>query len=226
MKTRDSWKLYPFVMAAFVCVLMLSNIVAVKLFPLGTFVFTAGIIIFPLSYILGDVITEVYGYHGARGIIWTGIVANIFMVVVFAVTSALPALDPNLNVKYQDVLLQVPRLVIASITGLTFGQFVNSFVMSKVKILTKGRLLFLRTSLSTLCGETVDTSLFLAVAFAGILPFNVLLTMVVSAALFKTGYEILVTPITYVVVGWFKKVEGLDTFDYHVSYNPFAFFGR
>jgi len=217
---HTSWRLYQYVMAAYAVLLLLSNIVAVKLVPFGPFVWAAGIVIFPITYILGDVITEVYGYAGARRIIWVGVLANILMVVVFYIAAALPALDPDLNSQFQRVLLSVPRIVVASICGVWVGQFVNAFVMSRMKILTKGRWLWSRTITSTLFGETADSAVFTTLAFGGTIPWSVILTIVLSMGLFKSLYEASVTPLTYLVIGYFKRVEG-EVVDQEVSYNPF-----
>lgn len=216
MSTRPS-RFFPYVMTAYVAILLLSNIVAVKLVPVGPFVWTAGIVIFPISYILGDVITEIYGFRGAKRIIWAGAAANIFMAIVFYVTAALPNLISEADLQYRAVLLTVPRIVVASILGVWCGQFANAYVMSKMKAWTNGRHLWLRTIASTLLGETVDTTIFSFLGFVGVVPFPVILTMIYSAALFKSAYEAAITPITYLVVNWFKRVEG-ETIDTDLNY--------
>lgn len=212
---------YPYVMTAFAVVLVLSNTAATKLIVAGPFVWTAAIIIFPVSYILGDVITEVYGYAGARRIFWVGVTTNAVMSVVYWLTILLPPLDAKLNVQYVAVLGQVPRLVVASMAGIWCGQFANAYVMSRMKVLTKGNWLWTRTISSTLVGETVDTAVFATLGFAFSIPWSVMLTMIYSAAAFKSLYEAAVTPLTYLVVNWFKRHEG-EVFDYDVNYSPFA----
>jgi len=212
---------YPYIMVAFVTVLILSNTVAVKLCPFGPFVWTAAIVLFPIAYILGDVITEVYGYAGARRIFWVGLVANLSMALVYTIADRLPALDPEFGAKFGVVLRQVPRIAAASMVGVWCGQFSNAFVMSKMKILTKGRWLWTRTIASTLVGETVDTAVFAFLGFALTVPWGVIGQMVYSAALFKTLYEAAVTPLTYLVVNAIKRYEG-EVFDYKVNYNPFG----
>lgn len=213
--------LYPIVMAAFAVVLILSNTTAVKLSPFGPFVWTSAIILFPVAYILGDVITEVYGYAGARKIFWVGVASNLLMVVVYTATIWLPSLDPEFGAIYKRVLGQVPRIVMASMVGIWCGQFANAYVMSRMKVLTKGRWLWTRTISSTLVGETIDTAIFATLGFALVVPWSVVGQMIYSAAIFKTLYEVAATPITYLVVNWFKKVEG-EVYDYDVGYTPFS----
>lgn len=216
------WKLYSYVMSAFAVILVLSNTAATKLVPFGPFVWTSAILIFPVTYILGDVITEVYGFAGARRIFWVGLIANCAMALVYAGTSRLPALDLQFGEQYATVLEQVPRIVIASMCGVWCGQFSNAWVMSRMKVLTGGRWLWSRTISSTLVGETVDTAVFALLGFAGIVPPIVLWQMIYSAAIFKTLYETIITPVTYVVVTWMKRFEGAEAFDLDANYNPFG----
>jgi len=213
--------LYPYVMTAFAVILVLSNTVAVKLASFGPFVWTTAIILFPLAYILGDVITEVYGYVRARQVFWVGIVANLLMVVVYSLSVAIRGIDADYDRLYAQVLGQVPRLVLASMVGLWAGQFVNAYVMSRMKVLTGGKLLWTRTIASTLFGETIDTACFAVIGFAGSVPWTVIGQMIYSAAIFKTLYEAAITPVTYLVINWFKKYEQQDPFDRNVNYNPF-----
>ena len=219
MKSKS---LYPFVMAAFCVVLVLSNTGAVKLAAFGPFVWTAAIILFPVSYILGDVVTEVYGYAAARRIFWAGLAANLLMALFYVATIALPGINPETSTAYALVLGQVPRIVLASMIGIWAGQFANAFVLSRMKILTKGRWLWTRTITSTLIGETVDTALFATIGFAGIVPWFVVGQMIYSAALFKSAYEAVITPVTYLVVNWLKNYEKEDHYDTDVNYSPFA----
>jgi len=207
-------------MAAFVVILVLSNTTAVKLCQLGPVVATSAIILFPLAYILGDVITEVYGYAGARRIFWAGLAANLLMVLTYTVTILLPGVNPEFNGMYAQVLGQVPRLVVASMIGLWAGQFANAYVMSRMKIATNGKFLWLRTISSTLVGELVDTVLFATLSFAFVIPWPVVGTMIWTSTIFKSTYEVAVTPLTYLVVSWFKEREG-EVFDHDVNYSPF-----
>lgn len=213
--------LYPLVMALFAVILVLSNTTAVKLTVLGPMVATSAIVLFPLAYILGDVITEVYGYAGARRIFWVGLAANLLMAITYTVTILLPGINPEYDEMYAQVLGQVPRIVVASMIGLWAGQFTNAYIMSRLKIVTEGKALWLRTISSTLAGELVDTMLFAILGFAFTMPWSVIGTMIWTCALFKSAYEVLVTPVTYIVVGWFKKVEG-EVYDYEVNYSPFT----
>jgi uncharacterized integral membrane protein (TIGR00697 family) len=223
METRmqNKGSLYPYVMAAFAVVLVLSNTTATKLVVFGPFVWTAAIVLFPIAYILGDIITEVYGYARARRIFWAGLAANLLMSATYVIAILLPALDPEFDKSFSAVLGQVPRIVVASMVGVWAGQFANAYVMSKMKVLTKGKYLWARTISSTLVGEFVDTTLFATLGFALVLPWPVLWQMIYSAALFKSAYEALITPVTYVVVNAFKRREG-EAFDYDVKYSPFA----
>jgi queuosine precursor transporter len=218
--SRSTW--YPYVMAAFAVILVLSNTIAARIAAFGPFVLAGAVILFPISYILGDVVTEVYGYAGARKIFWVGLAANLLMVVVYLVTDRIPAVNPAFAAQFHNVLNQVPRIVVASMVGVWCGQFANAFVMSRMKVLTKSRYLWTRTISSTIVGETIDTAVFATLAFGLALPWPVILTMIWSGALLKTLYEIAATPLTYLVVGLFKKHEG-EVVDYKgsLSYNPF-----
>jgi len=209
-------------MAAFAVILVLSNTTAVKLCELGPLVATSAIVLFPLAYILGDVITEVYGYAGARKIFWVGLAANLLMVLTYTVTIRLPGINPDFDAMYSRVLGQVPRIVVASMIGVWAGQFVNSAIMSKLKVATRGKYLWLRTISSTLAGELVDTALFAAIGFAFVIPWPLIVQMIWTAAVFKSAYEVAVTPLTYLVVKWFKSVEG-EVYDFDLdSYSPFG----
>lgn len=222
MKSGPDEKLYPFVMAAFAVILVLSNTVASKVWSVGGFVFAGAMIIFPVSYILGDVLTEVYGFARARKVIWVGIASNVLMVVVYMIVSALPGVDPEFSTAFSTVLSPVLRVVVASMAGLWCGQFVNSIVLSRLKVATNGRWLWVRTIASTLLGEGIDTAVFVTIAFAGTLPWTVIVNMILTGAAVKTLYEAAITPVTYVVVRWFKRVEGGEAYDDEVAYNPFS----
>lgn len=216
--------LYPYVMAAFCVIVVLSNIVAVKLFTVfGMFVAAGGLVLFPLSYILGDVVTEIYGYAGARKIFWAGLAANVLMVITFTIVDALPGLNPVLSGQFHGVLSSVPQIVMASMCGIWCGQFANAFVMSRMKVATKGRWLWMRTISSTLVGESIDTAVFSILAFGiwGTVPWFVIPTMIFTGAVSKTAYEIIATPLTYIVVNWMKRQEG-EVIDAGAVYNPFT----
>ncbi len=217
------YRLFPFVMAAFVTVLLVANTVAVKVVQIGPFYFDGATVFFPLSYIFGDVLTEVYGYKRARLVVWTGFAACLLMASLYALVGALPpAPGWTAQSAYERILGQAPRIVGASLVAYFCGEFANSFVLAKMKILTRGRWLFTRTIGSTLVGELVDSALFVALAFAGTVPSSALLRMAASNYSFKTAFEILATPLTYAVVGWLKRVENEDYYDYKTNFNPFA----
>jgi len=202
------------VAVAFVTSVLVSNIAAEKLFSLGPATFTAGILVFPISYIFGDVLTEVYGFNRARRIIYLGLSANIFMVAILYIAIKLPpAPGWGLQAEFASVHGMVPRIVLGSVVGYVAGELVNSLVMSRLKIATMGRLLWLRTVSSTLVGQLIDTCLFVIVAFAGVLPNKVLLSASISAWIFKVLYEVVATPVTYAVVGRLKQLEGVEHFD-------------
>jgi uncharacterized integral membrane protein (TIGR00697 family) len=208
--------------ALFVSVLLISNVASSKILNLGPFTFDGGTILFPLSYIFGDILTEVYGYSRSRRVIWMGFVASLLMSAVFIFVGALPpAADWPHQEAYDAILGLTPRIVLASLTAYFCGEFVNSFVLAKMKIATQGRFLWTRTIGSTLVGQLVDTVIFVAVAFAGIMPPDLLFTVVVSNFIFKTLVEIVFTPATYAVVGFLKRSENEDYYDRHTDFNPF-----
>jgi uncharacterized integral membrane protein (TIGR00697 family) len=218
-------------MAAFVTILLCSNLIGaakaaeVTLPLLGTVTFGAGVLFFPLSYIFGDILTEVYGYGRDRRVIWAGFAALVFAAVMSAVVLSLkPAADP-FNSEYQTHLAAVfgntPRIVAGSIIAFWTGSFVNSYVMAKMKVRMNGRRLWMRTIGSTICGEFVDSSLFYVIAFYGIWSNQQLVTVIVAQYLLKTGWEVVMTPVTYKVVGFLKRKEQEDYFDRATDFNPF-----
>ena len=211
----------PVLSGLFIGVLVLSNILAVKMIQIGPFVFDGGTLLFPFSYIFGDVLTEVYGYRDTRKIIWTGFIVLIFMACNIWIISVLPAEGSwNLQNDFNNILLQMPRISVGSVCGYLVGAYSNSAILSKMKLLTKGRYLWMRTIGSTVVGELVDSAIFVAIAFSGLYDSSVLIVMVFSNYLFKTMIEVVCTPFTYAVVGFFKRYENIDTFDYEVRYNP------
>lgn len=214
---------YDFVMAAFVAVLLLSNIIgAAKLSQIEGYVFGAGILFFPISYVLGDVLTEVYGYARARRVIWAGFGALLFMAFMsWAVVSMPPAPGWGGQAAYEEVFGQVPRIVLASITAFWAGEFVNSYVLARMKIWTKGRMLWTRTIGSTVVGQGVDSLIFYPVAFYGIWSNEQLLTVMLTNWGLKVAWEALLTPVTYAVVGALKRREGMDLFDEDTDFTPF-----
>jgi hypothetical protein len=209
------------VTAIFVTVLILSNISSSKILSLGWFSFDGGTIIFPLAYIFGDILTEVYGYASARRVIWIGFAMNLLMVIVFYfVTKLPPAGDWGGQTAFASILGVVPRIVLGSFVAYLCGEFLNSYILAKLKIKTNGKMLWLRTIGSTIVGQLFDTTIFLLIAFAGILPWNLIWIIWVSNYIFKIGTEIILLPITYHVVGWLKKKEEVDHYDTDTNFNP------
>jgi len=219
-----SFRYYDVVMAAFVAILLLSNVIgAAKLADVGGFVFGAGILFFPLGYVIGDVLTEVYGYARARRCIWVGSAALVFMAFMsWAVVSMPPAASWTGQAAYEEVFGLVPRIVLASITAFWAGEFVNSFVLARMKIWTAGKALWSRTIGSTVVGQAVDSAIFYPVAFLGIWETrDVLLVMVTNWAM-KVAWEVVLTPLTYLAVGKLKQAEGIEVFDTETDFSPFA----
>lgn len=206
----------------FATCLLLSNILASKIMMIGPWSAPAGVLIFPLAYIINDVMVEVWGYAKARIIIWAGFGVNVLAVVFFTLAISVNAAPFWQNQDaFATVLGSTPRIVAASMLAYLLGSFLNAFVMSKIKVLTKGKGFSIRAILSTLVGEGADSLLFISIAFAGIFPIKVILGMIVTQAVIKTVYEIAILPLTIWVVNAVKRIEGIDTFDYSVSYNPF-----
>lgn len=206
----------------FVTVLLISNVTSTKIVNLGWFTFDGGTILFPLSYIFGDILTEVYGYGRSRKVIWLGFCAALLMSVTFMIVGALPpAADWTDQDAYDQILGLTPRIVMASLIAYFCGEFSNSFILAKLKILTHGKWLWTRTIGSTLVGQVVDTALFILIAFTGVVPNGLLWTLIVSNYLFKCGVETLFTPITYWLTGWLKQQEQEDYYDVNTHFNPF-----
>ena len=212
------------VAAVFVTCLITSNVIAVKIMSVGSIFLPVAVIVFPISYIFGDILTEVYGYRWARRVIWLGFACNLLFVFFVWLGQQLPAAsfwgDQS---AYDAILGYTPRLLAASFSGYLVGEFTNSFVMSRMKIRTQGRWLWARTIGSTLIGQGLDTTIFIVVAFAGTPSFAAI--MILYHWLAKTGIEVVATPLTYAAVNYLKRKEGLDTYDYKTSFNPFALRG-
>jgi uncharacterized integral membrane protein (TIGR00697 family) len=211
--------------AIFITSLITANTIAVKVLSLGPFTVPAAIFVFPLSYIFGDVLTEVYGYRTARWVIWLGFTCNVIFVFFTWVGQILPAADFwEAQAAYERILGFVPRIVGASICGYLVGEFVNSYILSKMKILTKGRWLWSRTIGSTVAGQGLDTAIFITLAYIG--TGSPVATMILHHWFVKTAIEIVFTPITYIIINRLKKVELIDYYDYKTSYNPFMIFSK
>ena len=221
---RRHFRYFDYVMAAFVAILLLSNLIgAAKLATVGGFTFGAGILFFPLSYVIGDVLTEVYGYANARRCVWMGFAALIFMAFMsFVVVAMPPATGWDGQAAYESVFGSTWRIVAASVLAFWAGEFVNSFVLAKMKIVTAGKHLWARTIGSTVFGQGVDSLIFYPVAFLGIWTTDQVLTVMVTNWFLKVAWEALLTPVTYAVVGWFKRREGVDVFDTGTDFSPFA----
>lgn len=206
----------------FVSCLLLSNLIAGKMWAVtDSITLPAAVVLFPLTYIFGDIFTEVYGFKKARFVIWMGFAMSFFAVLIYLITIGLP--HPGFwedQGAYETVMGTTPRVAAASFAGYLFGEFSNSIILSKLKVITKGKNLWLRTILSTVVGEGFDSVIFITISFWGTMENSVVLKMIMYQYLFKVAYEVLFTPVTYAVVKWVKKKEGVDTFDYNVKYNP------
>ena len=225
------FRYFPYVMAAFVAILLLSNLIGASkpsyvTLPGGAqWSFGAGVMFFPVSYIIGDVLTEVYGYANARRVIWTGFAALLFMAFMAAVVVALPpAADWPGQEAYEFVFGNSWRIVLASMAAFWAGEFANSFVLAKLKVLTGGQFLWMRTIGSTVVGQGLDSLIFYPLAFYGLAgwPIEQLWQVVLSQWLIKTAWEALLTPVTYAAVGFLKRREGVEVFDSETDFSPFA----
>ena len=210
------------VTALFITALLTANVIAAKLVEVAGFVVPAGIVVFPLSYICGDVLTEVYGYRLARRVIWLGFLCNVLMVSAIWVGGLLPpATFWDGQAAYERLLGFTPRLLVASLAAYLVGEFANSYVLARLKVVTGGRWLWTRTIGSTLVGQGLDSLVFIVVAFLGVMPSaEVLLGAILTQWLLKSAYEALATPLTYAAVTHLKRVEDLDTYDRDVRFNP------
>jgi len=231
MSEPRSYRYYEFVMAAFVTVLVCSNLIGpakIAQFEapvLGTLTFGAGVLFFPISYVFGDVLTEVYGYSRARRVIWAGFAGLVFASIMASVIVALPpAPFWHHQGAYEVAFGSTWRIVAASITAYFCGEFVNSYVLARMKILTEGKWLWTRTIGSTIAGEAVDSALFYPLAFygAGIIPDDKLPLVMMAQFVTKVGVEVVFTPVTYKVVGFLKRAEQEDYYDRQTDFNPFA----
>jgi uncharacterized integral membrane protein (TIGR00697 family) len=225
------FRYYDFVMAAFVAIILLSNVLGagkvaeVWLPGLGYWPFGAGILFFPLSYVIGDVLTEVYGYARARRVIWAGTVAVLFMALMsWVVVKLPPAPSWGNQAAYETIFGQVPRIVLASVCAFWAGEFVNSYVLARMKVWTGGRMLWARTIGSTFAGQGIDSLIFYPLAFlwAEGWTTELVITVMFTQWALKVGWEVLLTPVTYLVVGFLKRREGMDVYDEGTDFTPFA----
>jgi queuosine precursor transporter len=207
--------------ALFVTCLLTANTMATKLFMVGGVVLTAGVVIFPVSYVVGDVLTEVWGYGAARRVIWLGFACNALMVAALWLGGELPA-APFWKGQdaYETIFGHTPRVLGASFLAYLVGEFANAFVLAKLKVATQGRWLWMRTIGSTVVGQALDSAVFVTLAFAAAVPAGALFHIIVAQWVFKVIYEAAATPLTYAAVAWLKSREGLDAYDRHTDFNP------
>ena len=233
MDPKQSSRWYSLVLSVFVTSLIVSNIIAVKVVSILGLTLPAAVILFPIAYIVGDVLTEVYGYARARQSIWIAFSCNLLAVLAIWIAGQLPAdaqwragvfTDPiSASQAFNAILGFTPRLLLASFSAYLVGEFVNAFIMAKLKLVTRGRFLWTRTIGSTILGQGLDSLIFISMAFYGILPGSVLLFAILSQWGVKTAYETLATPLTYLVVNRLKRVEGVDIFDRDTRFTPLRF---
>ena len=217
-----NYKFLNFITSMFVAVLLISNIASTKIVEFGVFTFDAGTLLFPLSYIIGDILTEVYGFQETRKAIWIGFLSAAFAAFVIWLVGILPPAAEWTNQESYNIILGTnPRIVLGSLTAYFIGSLSNSIALSKMKILTKGKHLWFRTIGSTVIGEAADTFIFILIAFFGVFSNSLLLSIFISNYIFKVLFEVVITPITYRIVYFLKKSENIDVYDTNVSYNPF-----
>ncbi|HEX8734871.1 MAG TPA: queuosine precursor transporter, partial [Pyrinomonadaceae bacterium] len=226
-----SYKYYDLIMAAFVAVLLCSNLIgvhkvsSVNLPFYGEYIYGAGVLFFPISYLFGDILTEVYGYARSRKVIWAGFGALIFASLMSFVVTSLPVAKTMSPEQVQAVNLifgQTPRIVLASLTAFWLGEFVNSFVLAKMKLLTQGKNLWMRTIGSTVMGEIADSLIFYPIAFYGTWSNEQLISVMIGNYFIKVLWEVLATPFTYLIVGFLKRAEHEDYYDRDTDFNPFS----
>jgi uncharacterized integral membrane protein (TIGR00697 family) len=232
IQEKRSYRWLPFITALFVTTLIISNIIAVKLVNLGGLFVPAAVILFPIAYLFGDVLTEVYGYARARQVIWTGFFCNLVAVIAIWIGGLLPSAPfwsagnfstpQTAQQAYQAILGFTPRLLLASFTAYLIGEFLNSFVLAKLKLKTAGRFLWIRTIGSTIVGEGADSAVFITLAFIGIIPNGGLIQSILSQWFIKVVYETVATPFTYLIVNALKRAEREDYFDRNTDFNPFV----
>lgn len=225
------YRYYDLIMAAFVTVLLCSNLIGVhkvssiNLPFYGEYIYGAGVLFFPISYLFGDILTEVYGYARSRRVIWAGFIALVFASLMSFVVAALPAAKTMSAEQQQAINLifgQVPRIVLASLLAFWVGEFVNSFVLAKMKLFLAGKFLWMRTIGSTVMGEIADTLIFYPIAFYGLWSNEQLIGVMIGNYIIKVLWEVLATPFTYLIVGFLKKAEHEDYYDRDTNFNPFT----
>ncbi|MBN1298931.1 MAG: queuosine precursor transporter [Actinobacteria bacterium] len=222
---QKSYRYISLITGLFVAILLISNIASTKIIQIWKFTFDGGTILFPLSYIFGDILTEVYGYKTGRKVIWIGFLSATLMSLTLGLIGLIkPAPGWELQDAYMKILGQTPRIVTASLVAYIAGEFSNSITLAKMKILTRGKYLWTRTIGSTVIGQAIDTALFVLIAFGGVYDWRLVFLILLSNYIFKVGFEILLTPATYLIVGFLKKREQTDYYDSRTNFNPFRFF--
>jgi uncharacterized integral membrane protein (TIGR00697 family) len=223
---HKNYKFYDLILGGYVCVLLCANLIGpakvstVELPLFGPVTFLAGVLFFPISYLFGDILTEVYGYARDRRVVWSGFGALIFAALMATVIVHLPPRDKNSAV--EAIFGNTPRIIAASIIAFWCGSFVNSFVLAKMKLWTRGRWLWTRTIGSTVCGELIDSALFYSIAFAGLWSADKLIPIMLTQYVLKSAWEIIATPVTYKIVGFLKRAEQEDYFDRDTRFTPFT----
>jgi uncharacterized integral membrane protein (TIGR00697 family) len=223
---NKNFKYYDLILGAYVCVLLCANLIGpakvstVHLPVIGSVTFLAGVLFFPISYLFGDILTEVYGYARDRRVVWSGFGALVFAALMATVIVHLPPRDKTSAV--EAIFGNTPRIIAASIIAFWCGSFVNSYVLAKMKLWTRGRWLWTRTVGSTICGELVDSALFYTIAFTGVWSADKLLAIMLTQYVLKSGWEILATPLTYKIVGFLKRAEHEDYYDRNTRFTPFS----
>jgi len=223
-REKKNYQYFDLIMAAFVTLLLCSNLIgAAKVCHLWGVTFGGTLLFFPITYLFGDILTEVYGYKHSRKVVWTGFIALIFSSLVAWFILKLPAADGwNHQNEFTIVFAQTPRLVAASLAAYFIGELSNSYVLAKMKILTQGKWLWTRIVGSTIIGEAIDTVIFYPLAFFGVWETPLLIKVLITSYTFKVTWEILMTPFTYKIVNFLKKVENEDYFDYETNFSPFT----
>ena len=222
-----NYRYFDIIVGLFVAVLLISNIASTKIVDIWRFTFDGGTILFPLSYIFGDILTEVYGYRQSRRAIWIGFLSAVVMSLVLGLVGLLsPAEGWDLQEAYMAILGQTPRIVTASLIAYFAGEFSNSYILAKMKVFTRGKWLAARTIGSTVVGQGIDTLIFVIIAFYGLFSNSMLLAIIVSNYIFKVLLEVAFTPLTYKIVNSLKRAEGVDYYDRKTNFNPFLFFKK
>lgn len=230
-ESKRTYKYYDFILGAFVAVLLCSNLIGVhkvsqiNLPFYGEYIYGAGVLFFPISYLFGDILTEVYGYARSRKVIWVGFGALIFASLMSFVVTILPAastMDAERQKAIELIFGQVPRIVLASLTAFWLGEFVNSFVLAKMKLFSAGKFLWMRTICSTILGEIADSLVFYPIAFYGIWSNEQLISVMIGNYFIKVLWEVVATPFTYLIVNFLKKAENEDYYDKNTDFNPFS----